>query len=62
MDRSQAHRIAETLSAKHTGGRGHRIVDILHVATALHLGKAEFLTFDANQRRLAAAEGLRVTV
>jgi predicted nucleic acid-binding protein len=34
----------------------------LHVATALHLGAEEFLTFDANQKRLAVAEGLTVRV
>ncbi len=62
VDWSVVHRIAETLSAKHTQADGHRLADILHVATALHLGKGEFLTFDANQRRLAAAEGLGVPV
>jgi hypothetical protein len=30
------------------------------VATALLLGAREFLTFDANRRRLAAAEKLKV--
>jgi len=30
------------------------------VATALHLGASEFLTFDERQRKLAQAEGLRV--
>lgn len=54
------HRLAETLSARHTIAGGHRSLDILHVATALHLGAREFLTFDANQRTLAAAEKLRV--
>jgi len=39
---------------------GHRDFDVLHVATALHLGASEFLTFDANQKRLAQAEGLVV--
>ena len=29
-------------------------------ATALHLGAREFLTFDTNQRKLAAAEKLKV--
>jgi hypothetical protein len=29
------------------------------VATALHLGADEFLTFDENQRALAIAEGLK---
>jgi hypothetical protein len=32
------------------------------VATALHLGAADFLTFDAHQRDLAESEGLRVPV
>jgi predicted nucleic acid-binding protein len=39
---------------------GHRSLDVLHVATALHLGAREFLTFDTNQRKLAAAEKLKV--
>lgn len=50
--------VAERISAQHTITGGHRYLDILHVATALHLGVAEFLSFDANQRKLAAAEGL----
>jgi len=50
--------IAERISAQHTISGGHRYLDILHVATALHLGVAEFLSCDANQRKLAAAEGL----
>jgi predicted nucleic acid-binding protein len=52
--------IAERLSAQYTWTEGHRGFDILHVATALHLGAADFLSFDANQRKLAAAEGLRL--
>jgi predicted nucleic acid-binding protein len=32
---------------------------VLHVATALHLGAREFLTFDASQRKLATAEKLK---
>jgi len=50
--------IAERVSARHTIAGGHRYLDVLHVATALHLGAVEFLSFDANQRKLAAAEGL----
>jgi predicted nucleic acid-binding protein len=53
-------RLAETLSKRHTIAGGHRSLDVLHVATALHLGAREFLTFDANQRKLAAAEKLKV--
>jgi predicted nucleic acid-binding protein len=54
------HRLAETLSKRHTMTGGHRSLDVLHVATALHLGAREFLTFDANQRKLATAEKLKV--
>lgn len=54
------HQLAENLSAKHTPSTGNRFADILHVATALHLGAAQFLTFDTNQRALAEAEGLVV--
>jgi predicted nucleic acid-binding protein len=53
-------RRAEELSTRHTIASGHRSFDVLHVATALHLGAREFLTFDANQRRLAAAEKMKV--
>jgi predicted nucleic acid-binding protein len=53
-------RLAEELSKRHTITGGHRSLDVLHVATALHLGAREFLTFDANQRKLAAAEKLKV--
>lgn len=51
-------RLAGDLSKNHTAANGHRSFDVLHVATALHLGAKEFLTFDANQRKLAAAEKL----
>jgi predicted nucleic acid-binding protein len=54
------HARAELLSGKHTMKSGHRAMDVLHVATALTFGSAEFLTFDQNQARLARAEGLRV--
>lgn len=53
-------RLAENLSKQHTAAHGHRSFDVLHVATALHLGAKEFLTFDVNQRKLAAAEKLTV--
>ncbi len=56
------HSIAETLSASHTMKGGHRPMDIIHLATAKHLGLKHFLTFDANQRQLAEAEGLVVPV
>jgi predicted nucleic acid-binding protein len=56
------HRLAEKISTRHTIAGGHRSFDVLHVATALHLGAKEFLTFDANQRKLAAAEKLKLPV
>lgn len=54
--------IGERLSAQYTWTEGYRGFDVLHVATALHLGASEFLTFDAKQRQLAEAEGLVVPV
>jgi len=59
-DWPDVHRLAETISKRHTIAGGHRSLDILHVATALHLGAPEFLTFDASQRKLATAEKLKV--
>jgi predicted nucleic acid-binding protein len=50
---------AKRLSSSHTQNNGHRSFDILHVAAAIQFGATEFLTFDANQRRLAKAEGLK---
>ena len=60
VDWPDVHRIAEELSAKHTAQGGHRLADIIHVATALHLASPVFLTFDENQRKLAEAEGMTV--
>jgi len=48
----------ERISKLHTFNGGHRSFDILHIATALVLDAKEFLSFDANQICLAAAEGL----
>ena len=59
-DWPDVHRLAETLSKRHTIPGGHRSMDVLHVATALHLGAKEFLSFDTNQRKLAAAEKFKV--
>lgn len=52
--------VAERLSAQYTWTEGYRGFDVLHVATALHLGAREFLTFDLKQKQLAEAEGLAV--
>jgi predicted nucleic acid-binding protein len=62
VDWADVHQRAEHLCLQYTRREGHRSMDILHVATALHLGAAEFLTFDGNQRKLAEAEGMRVPV
>jgi predicted nucleic acid-binding protein len=51
---------AERLSGLYTLSSGHRSFDILHVATARLLKATTFLTFDANQRKLAAAARLVV--
>ncbi len=59
VDWPDVYRLAETISKRHTGAGGHRSLDILHVATALHLGAREFLSFDTNQRKLATAEKLK---
>lgn len=59
-DWPDVHRLAETLSKRHTIPSGHRAFDVLHIATALHLGAREFLTFDATQRKLVLAEKLKV--
>src|SRR5258705_13092691 len=46
-------RKADDLSKRHTITEGCRGFDILHVATARHLGAKEFLSFDQRQRTLA---------
>jgi predicted nucleic acid-binding protein len=53
-------RLARTYSLQRTARGGHRTLDILHVATAVHLGASAFLTFDDRQRALARYAGLRV--
>ena len=54
------HAKAAELSDRHAATLGTRTLDILHVAAALLLGAREFLSFDEKQRRMAAAEGLKV--
>ena len=51
---------ATRLSAAHTLSGGHRGFAILHVAAARVMGATHFLTFDANQQRLAKAAGLKL--
>lgn len=62
VDWADVYQIAERLSCQYTEQQGHRFADILHVATALHLGSIEFLTFDSRQKILAESEGMKVTV
>jgi hypothetical protein len=50
------------LSATHTLTGGHQGFDILHVAAVLIMKAGQLLTSDANQKRLAEAEGLVVQV
>jgi hypothetical protein len=51
--------IAENLSATYTGRYGYRGFDILQVASALQMKADRFLTFDATQKKLAKAVGLK---
>jgi predicted nucleic acid-binding protein len=53
-------RRAATKSIQRTAKSGHRTLDVLHVATAVHLGAKEFLSFDIRQKKLARHAGLKV--
>lgn len=48
------------MAAKHTGQLGTRMIDVLHVASALTLSARRFYTFDTNQVKLARVAGLTV--
>lgn len=50
---------AERLSVLHAETLGTRTLGTLHVAAALVLGLAEFLTFDRRQHAMATAAGLQ---
>ncbi|MBX9743266.1 MAG: type II toxin-antitoxin system VapC family toxin [Chthoniobacterales bacterium] len=54
------HSLAERLSAKHTFTQGHRTMDMLHIATALHLKIKTFISFDQKQAALAKKEGFHI--
>ncbi len=58
-DMEQVMQLARRLSEQRTTRHGHRTLDILHVATAVHLGAKTFLTFDIRQRALARYLGLK---
>ena len=60
VDWAAVHQQAEELSERYTEKNGHRFADMLHVATALTLEAPVFLTFDANQKKLAESEGMKV--
>jgi predicted nucleic acid-binding protein len=60
VDWKEVHSAAERLSSRYTATGGHRALDILHLATAIHLKVAQFLTFDKNQSALTKAAGLEV--
>jgi predicted nucleic acid-binding protein len=53
-------RLAALLSERHSATIGTRSLDVLHVAVARSLRAGEFVTFDARQRTLALALGLKV--
>ena len=55
-------RLAGDLSRKHTAALSCGTLDIVHVASAVTLQRRYFLTFDLRQRKLAQAEGLRLTI
>ena len=50
---------AESLSTRYAQRFLSRSLDLLHVAAALELGCASFVTLDARQARLAVASGLK---
>lgn len=56
----EVHALAEQLSAAHTIKHGHRTLDVLHVASALHLRADLFCTVDRLQAELARSAGLKV--
>lgn len=51
---------AADLGREHTPRLGTRALDVLHVGCALELGLRKFFTFDARQKKLAEAVGLKV--
>jgi predicted nucleic acid-binding protein len=50
---------AHELSQKHTPELGNRMLDILHVASALELGVRTIMTYDERQIALARKAGLK---
>lgn len=60
LDLATAFGHAERLARRHGATIGARSLDVLHVALALEIGEAAFVTADRRQASLAAACGLRV--
>jgi predicted nucleic acid-binding protein len=50
---------ATELSRMHTPKLGNRMLDVLHVASAVELGAAMMITYDKRQAELAISAGLR---
>jgi predicted nucleic acid-binding protein len=48
------------LTQKHTAIIGTRTLDLIHIASALDMGEADFLSFDHRQGQAARMEGLNV--
>ena len=51
--------LSTELSRKHTSVLGSRMLDILHVASALELGAKTFITYDERQIELGRRAGLK---
>jgi len=60
VDWQEVHSTAEQLSSRFTVTGGHRLLDILHLSTAIHLKAQKLLTFDQIQIDLTKSTGLEV--
>ena len=60
VDWQEVHSMAEQLSSHFTVTGGHRLLDILHLSTAIHLKARKLLTFDKDQINLTKSAGLEV--
>ncbi|TET87334.1 MAG: PIN domain-containing protein [Desulfobacteraceae bacterium] len=60
IDWTDVFKYAVDLSKNHTAKTGSRILDILHVASALSIKADGFLTFDDRQSKLAYLAGLKI--
>jgi predicted nucleic acid-binding protein len=60
VDWQEVHSMAEQLSSRFTVSGGHRLLDILHVSTAIYLKARKLLTFDKDQINLTKSAGLEI--